>query len=251
MCYTYDSLGRVTSRTVKSLCDDSVVSSETFTYDAAGNVTGATDSVFHYDTNNRLTEYNWRKQTYLEGGNPVKPILKKIMSGVVALIATLNLWGCKFNQLDEEKIGHDMEGILTQLFNAVQARDQETFKTFFADHVVSLSDFEDGCNYVFNLYQGELLNINCNFPMATGKRIVPGEQICFAIATFGINTSENEYVAYVEFYTQYRSKYPETPYKIRKFKLLSKQQLENSENFNDCTQRYGIYYPGWISEEIT
>ena len=36
MCYTYDDLSRVTSRTVKNISDDSVVSTETFTYDAAG-----------------------------------------------------------------------------------------------------------------------------------------------------------------------------------------------------------------------
>ena len=54
MCYTYDSLGRVTARTVKKLSDNSVVSTETFNYDAAGNVTSAPDSSFQYDTNNRL-----------------------------------------------------------------------------------------------------------------------------------------------------------------------------------------------------
>ena len=69
MCYTYDSLGRVTSRTVKSLCDDSVVSTETFTYDAAGNVTGAPDSAFRYDANNRLIEYNGNKVSYDLDGN--------------------------------------------------------------------------------------------------------------------------------------------------------------------------------------
>ena len=32
MCYTYDDLSRVTSRTIKNLDDDSVISAETFTY---------------------------------------------------------------------------------------------------------------------------------------------------------------------------------------------------------------------------
>ena len=41
VCYTYDALSRVTGRTVRRLSDNSVVSSESFTYDAAGNVTGA------------------------------------------------------------------------------------------------------------------------------------------------------------------------------------------------------------------
>ena len=39
ICYTYDSLSRVTERTVKNISGDSVISTETFTYDAAGNVT--------------------------------------------------------------------------------------------------------------------------------------------------------------------------------------------------------------------
>ena len=52
MCYTYDSLNRVTARTVKKLSDKSVVSTETFNYDAAGNVTSAPSSSFAYDINN-------------------------------------------------------------------------------------------------------------------------------------------------------------------------------------------------------
>ncbi len=44
VCYTYDALSRVTGRTVRRLSDNSVVSSESFTYDAAGNVTGASGS---------------------------------------------------------------------------------------------------------------------------------------------------------------------------------------------------------------
>ena len=56
MCYTYDSLNRVTKRTVRNLCDNSVISTETFTYDAAGNVTDAPDSCFRYDTNCKLSK---------------------------------------------------------------------------------------------------------------------------------------------------------------------------------------------------
>ena len=40
MCYTYDDLSRVTARTVKKLSDNSVVSTETFNYDAADVVSG-------------------------------------------------------------------------------------------------------------------------------------------------------------------------------------------------------------------
>ena len=50
MCYTYDSLGRVTARTVKKLSDNSVVSTEIFNYDAAGNIT----DTFAYDTCGKL-----------------------------------------------------------------------------------------------------------------------------------------------------------------------------------------------------
>ena len=69
LCYTYDSLGRVTARTIKKLSDDSVVSTETFSYDAAGNVTDAPDSCFRYDTNNRLTVFNGNAVSYDLDGN--------------------------------------------------------------------------------------------------------------------------------------------------------------------------------------
>ena len=70
MCYTYDSLGRVTSRTVKKISTDEVLSSEAFTYDAAGNITGgSSETTFVYDTNNRLTEYNGNTVSYDLDGN--------------------------------------------------------------------------------------------------------------------------------------------------------------------------------------
>jgi len=70
MCYTYDGLSRVTSRTIKNLDDDSVISTETFTYDAASNITGAsTDTSLVYDTTNRLTSYNGNTVTYDLDGN--------------------------------------------------------------------------------------------------------------------------------------------------------------------------------------
>ena len=69
MCYTYDELSRVTSRTLKDLCDDSVISTETFTYDAAGNITDAPDSCFAYDINNRLTAFNGNSVSYDLDGN--------------------------------------------------------------------------------------------------------------------------------------------------------------------------------------
>ena len=69
MCYTYDSLNRVTVRTVKKLSDNSVVSTETFSYDAAGNVTDAPDSCFAYDTNNRLVVFNGNNVNYDLDGN--------------------------------------------------------------------------------------------------------------------------------------------------------------------------------------
>ena len=69
MCYTYDNLSRVTARTVKKLSDNSVVSTETFNYDAAGNVTSAPDSSFQYDTNNRLISFNGNTVSYDLDGN--------------------------------------------------------------------------------------------------------------------------------------------------------------------------------------
>ena len=69
MCYTYDNLSRVTARTVKKLSDNSVVSTETFNYDAAGNVTSAPDSSFQYDTNNRLISFNGNAVSYDLDGN--------------------------------------------------------------------------------------------------------------------------------------------------------------------------------------
>ena len=62
------------SRTVKNLLDNSVISTETFTYDAAGNVTDAPDLCFEYDTNNRLTKFCNNTISYDLDGNIVRSI---------------------------------------------------------------------------------------------------------------------------------------------------------------------------------
>ena len=70
LCYTYDVLNRVTARTVKNATTDEVISTESFTYDAAGNITGGSaNTTFVYDTNNRLVTYNGSAVSYDLDGN--------------------------------------------------------------------------------------------------------------------------------------------------------------------------------------
>ena len=70
MCYTYDDPSRVTLRTIKNLADDSVIATETFSYDAAGNITGdSANTTFAYDTNNRLISFNGNTVSYDLDGN--------------------------------------------------------------------------------------------------------------------------------------------------------------------------------------
>ena len=69
MCYTYDNLSRVTKRTIKNL-SNVILSEETFSYDAAGNLTDdATNTTFAYGSNNRLTSYNGQSVSYDLDGN--------------------------------------------------------------------------------------------------------------------------------------------------------------------------------------
>ena len=68
ICYTYDSLSRVTNRTIRNECD-CVISSENYSYDAAGNITDAPNSCFIYDTNNRLITFNGNTVSYDMDGN--------------------------------------------------------------------------------------------------------------------------------------------------------------------------------------
>jgi hypothetical protein len=139
-----------------------------------------------------------------------------------------------------------MEEILTEMFSAIKNDNKERFKTFFADHVVGISDFENGFDYVCELYEGNLVDINARLPFGIGDKLAPDLHLEYAFTAFDIITSNNEYIAYVEFYT----KAPNNQYKIRKFKLLEKQAFDSGEeSFSDCGMRYGIYYPGWIDED--
>ena len=188
----------------------------------------------------------------------MKSILKKILIVTVALIASLNLGSCNLYQFDEEKVGKEMESVLTQLFNSVQDGDKEKFKTFFADHVIELPNFEYGCKHIFDLYKGDLISVKFNAAGHTGKHIVPGEQIRYAYMTFLVITSQGEYRVCVEFYTKYESKYPDGLYKIIQLSFFPKQSdgnfipRESDGNFDSdwiaFGSRHGIYYPGWNNE---
>ncbi len=180
----------------------------------------------------------------------MKPYLKKIINVVLVIVTLLSLFGCSSNQIDQEKIAVDMEIILTQIFESIKNGDKETFKTYFADEALNSSDFEDGWDFLVAQYKGDLLDIDCKFPMGEGTRFIPGERVHCAFTTFNIITNENEYVVYIDFYTQYSSKYPEGSYKIRIFKLLTKQMLDDGDDFHDCSLRYGIYYPSWPVPEV-
>ena len=69
MCYTYNNLNRVVTRTIKNLSDDSVVLTEMFVYDSAGNITFSFGNSYVYDTNNRLIEFNGNSIMYDPDGN--------------------------------------------------------------------------------------------------------------------------------------------------------------------------------------
>ena len=69
MCYTYNNLNRVTKRIIKNICTNATISTETFSSNAAGNVTSAPDSSFQYDTNNSLVVFNRNSVSYNLDGN--------------------------------------------------------------------------------------------------------------------------------------------------------------------------------------
>lgn len=176
-------------------------------------------------------------------------MFKKILCVLITILIVSTFTACS-DEPDEKQIGKDMEKVLSELFTSVQAQNEETFKSFFDDDVLGQPDFEDGMNYVFSSYNGDVQSVTCKFPLGIGTDFEPGERIYRAFSTFDIITNENEYVVYVEFFTRYESKYPNAPYKIIIFKLLEKQALENGENFHDCSQRRGVYYPDWISQIV-
>ena len=186
--------------------------------------------------------------------------MKKIICFLMTVLIIFTLCACS-DELDEKQVGKDMEQVLTELFSAVQKQDKNSFISFFDDDVSAQLDFENGCQYVFDTYQGELVGVDFLSAGHTGKLFVQGEQICYAYMSFRIITSENEYEVCVEFYTQYESKYPNDPYKIRQFSIFPKLDdgsfipKESDGNFSEdwiaFGQRHGIYYPGWRDEEIT
>ncbi len=69
VCYNYDELSRVVLKTVRNVTTDAFIFSESYTYDAAGNITDAPDSCFLYDTNNRLVIFEGRSVSYDLDGN--------------------------------------------------------------------------------------------------------------------------------------------------------------------------------------
>ena len=179
-------------------------------------------------------------------------VLLRVICSAMAIVMVIGLLGCKYanlrgftyDQIDQNEAKNQMTRILIDLFDAVKNDNIQQFDNFFADHVITLPDFKNGRDYVFDTYSGEIISIECRLPMITGENIRNDMHLFFASTIFDIVTSNDEYRVYVEFYT----KDAETQYKIRKFKMLSKLSVDNGENFSDMGLRYGIYYSGWIRE---
>ena len=76
MCYIYDKLSRLTKRTVKNFANVTL-SEETYSYDAAGNITGdKEDNSFVYAGDNRLLSYNGKTISYDMDGNMLTSIIE-------------------------------------------------------------------------------------------------------------------------------------------------------------------------------
>ena len=120
-------------------------------------------------------------------------MLKKVLCFLMTILIVSTFCACS-DEPNEEKAGKDMEVVLSELFRAVQAQDKESFKTFFDGDILTQPDFENGMNYVFSSYTGNVQNITCKFPMSIETWFEPGEKIYLACTSFDIITNENEYI---------------------------------------------------------
>ena len=118
-------------------------------------------------------------------------MFKRIFCVLMTIFLISTFTACS-DKPDEEQAGKDMEQVLTELFSTVQEQDKNAFISFFDDDVSAQLDFENGCQYVFDTYQGELVGVDFRSAGHTGKLFVSGEQICYAYMSFRIITSENE-----------------------------------------------------------
>ena len=174
---------------------------------------------------------------------------KRLICGIVVIAMLTSLWGCGkrlvyIPQEDEETIVQTAQELVVSLLESVENEDAEAFKHLFADHVVTMTDFEIGKKYVFDLYKGKIQSISKK-SLNTGYSVGPGiRRADYAFVSFDIVTDEGEYKICIEFYTKDK----ENQGKLRRMKILKNENLPDSGYFADVALRYGIYYPGWIPE---
>ena len=153
--------------------------------------------------------------------------MKRILCGILVLLLVVSCAGCGIVRIDEKKVEEDMEDVFRNLLISVQEGDKERFKSFFAEDATKQYDYATGRDYVFETYRGELISVTMIGIGSTGKTFVPGETIHYAHVVAFVVTSEMEYKVVAEVYTYYKSKYPNDPYKIRKFSLLKNSKMAN------------------------
>ncbi len=179
-------------------------------------------------------------------------VLKKLLCGIAVLATLLGFGSCGlryvpgYSYKEEKQILERIKAILVDLLDSAQSQDEITFETFFADHVVAMSDFEDGKNYVFDTYDGNLIRIEGPSNISsTGEEIGSGYHNTNVFTWFNVITDQSEYKVLLEIYINAP---PNNSYKIRKFKIYNKQEADQ-HNQADMNLRYGVYYPGWIEEQ--
>ena len=171
--------------------------------------------------------------------------LKKIFCGLSAILMLLNFSGyyVKYDY-DKDKMRLDEANSFgISVVQTIEAKDEETFRSYFTDEVSVSSDFADGMQYVFDLFSGEIESIGDFGTHMGGSYSARGESI-IPIVICRIVTSENEYKLYFEYY-QKDSMYQG---KIIRLKLIENKGLPETGVFNNnggMGNKTGVYHPGW------
>ena len=162
----------------------------------------------------------------------------------------LNLIGCGGNNLfylkdEEAEAEEDVKKIVASIFQILETKDVEGFKNLFDQSVIDMSDYKEGSDYTFNIFEGTVVSVSKKYIRSGGRTSNQEDSYSTITASFDISTDKNEYVLFFQYY----SNHDETIRidKLTKFKLLLVSDIEKYDGFRDMTAKLGIFYPGWVN----
>ncbi len=177
--------------------------------------------------------------------------MKKLIALICLLASLISLCGCSYRRrrwYDEETQIAMADAFAQTVIDAIVHYDEQTFDALFTDEALRASGFQKGKDYLFDIFEGEVLQAYRVSIVLGGGYSKYGKSYKPHVS-WDIQTDKHTYCLYIQFILD--GYLPDTGKhyvnKIKRLRLAIESELPETGAFNNnggLGAKLGIYYPG-------